>query len=81
MSKAPKKPKLVVSRIEFDLLAIAKALKITPDEVIKALRDGRGAWPFSEIWGANLLNFIKHSNTNQPAHDGVVAIGQLGNLM
>ena len=59
-------PKLVVSVLEFDPAAIANALKITPEQAIGALQDGRGAWPFSEIWGERLYEFIKHSNTNQP---------------
>ena len=44
-------PKLVISRIDFDALKIIDALKISPDETVTALQDGRGAWPFSEIWG------------------------------
>lgn len=43
------KPSLVISRIEFDIAAIASALKVSEDEAISALRDGRGAWPFSEF--------------------------------
>lgn len=70
-------PKLVISRIEFDPVKIAEALKITPDEVVDALRDGRGAWPFSEIWGERLYEFIKHSNTNNPVSDGAIALEQL----
>jgi len=73
-------PKLVVSVLEFDPAAIANALKITPEQAIGALQDGRGAWPFSEIWGERLYEFIKHSNTNQPASDGAVALSQLGDM-
>ncbi len=36
-------PKLVISRIDFDALKIADALKITPDETVTAFQDGRGA--------------------------------------
>jgi hypothetical protein len=71
------KPNLVISRIEFDSAVIAQALKITEEEATTALRDGRGAWPFSEIWGGRLYEFIKHSNTNVPLSDGAVALGQL----
>src|SRR5688500_2813713 len=72
-----RKPKLVISKINFDANAIAAALKVTPEQTIAALRDGRGAWPFSELWGAHLYEFIKHANTNQPFSDGAVALGQL----
>lgn len=71
------KPSLIISRIEFDVTAIASALKISEDQAISALRDGRGAWPFSEIWGEKLYEFIKHSNSNMPFSDGAVALGQL----
>lgn len=71
------KPSLVISRMEFDLPAIATALKITEEEAVVALQDGRGAWPFSEIWGGRLYEFIKHSNSNMPLSDGAVALGQL----
>jgi hypothetical protein len=71
------RPKLIVSKINFDISAIAAALKITSEQVISAFRDGRGAWPFSELWGAHLYEFIKHANTNQPFSDGAVALGQL----
>ena len=46
--------KLVVSKIAFDAGAIASALKISDEDVIAAFRDGRGAWPFTEVWGAKL---------------------------
>jgi hypothetical protein len=71
------KPSLVISRIVFDLTAIADALKITEEDATSALRDGRGAWPFSEIWGERLYEFIKHNNSNAPFSDGAVALGQL----
>lgn len=71
------KPTLIISRIQFDVVAIADALKISEDEATSALRDGRGAWPFSEVWGGKLYDFIKHSNSNMPLSDGSVALGQL----
>lgn len=70
-------PKLVVSKIEFDAAEIAGAMRISRDQAIAALRDGRGAWPFSEMWGERLFEFIKHSNTNNPFSDGAVALEQL----
>ncbi|MBE7184511.1 MAG: hypothetical protein INR68_08910 [Methylobacterium mesophilicum] len=70
-------PKLVVTKIEFNPQSIAEALRIEPDQVISAFRDGRGAWPFSEIWGAKLYEFIKHGNTNVPFSDGAIALEQL----
>lgn len=75
-----KHPKLVVSRVTFDTDAIAKALRIKAEDVIKAFRDGRGAWPFSEVWGESLHGFIKHNNTNYPLSDGAVALSQLGDF-
>ena len=33
------KPSLIISRIEFDVTAIASALKISEDQAINALRD------------------------------------------
>jgi len=71
------RPTLVISIIQFDAEEIAKALRISPKEAVEALRDGRGAWPFSELWGARLYEFIKHSNTNKPVSDGAVALEQL----
>lgn len=70
-------PKLVISKIEFDPNKIADALRIDPEQVVSAFRDGRGAWPFSEIWGAKLYEFIKHGNTNVPFSDGAIALEQL----
>jgi hypothetical protein len=70
-------PKLVISKIEFDPDEIAAALRIPREQAIAAMRDGRGAWPFSEIWGEQLYEFIKHSNTNNPFSDGAVALQQL----
>jgi hypothetical protein len=72
--------KLVVSRITFEVAAIAAALKINAEDVVKAFRDGRGAWPFTEIWGAKLYEFIKHANTNQAFSDGAVALKQLRDM-
>jgi hypothetical protein len=74
------KPQLVVSVVEFDAAAIAAALKLDEHQVVAALRDGRGAWPFSELWGERLFEFVKHSNTNQPSSDGAVALEQLRNV-
>lgn len=74
------KPKLVISSIVFDVDAIAAGLKLVPDQVVTALRDGRGAWPFSEFWGERLYEFVKHSNTNEPSSDGAVALDQLRNV-
>jgi hypothetical protein len=45
--------------------------------VIEGFRDGRGAWPFSEMWAARLFDFIKHSNSNNPVSDGAVALDAL----
>ena len=70
-------PKLIVSCVTFDVTALAKALRITPEQVVQAFRDGRGAWPFSEMWGEQLYEFIKHANSNQPFSDGAVALTQL----
>ena len=64
-------PKLVISLVDFD------ALKIAPDETVTAFQDGRGAWPFSEIWGEHLYEFIKHCNTNNPVSDGAIALEHL----
>lgn len=75
-----RKPALAVTRVLFDPDVIASALKITPDQAVAALRDGRGAWPLSELWGARLYDFLKHGNTNQPVSDGAVALGQLGDV-
>ena len=72
-----KQPKLVISRVRFDTGQIAAALHVSPDEVLEAFRDGRGAWPFSEMWGKTLYEFIKHSNSNKPLSDGLVALEQL----
>lgn len=74
------KPKLVVSIVVFDVDAIAAALKLQPEQVTAAFRDGRGAWPFSELWGERLFEFVKHSNTNEPSSDGAVALEQLRNV-
>jgi hypothetical protein len=74
------RPKLVISRVSFDVEAIASALRLTPDQVIAALSDGRGAWPFSEFWGERLYEFVKHSNTNEPSSEGAVALEQLRNV-
>ncbi len=75
-----KKPKLYISRIRFDPAKIAEALRVRPDDVQRAFTDGRGAWPFSEVWGTRLYEFIAHSNTNNPVSDGVVALQQLGDF-
>jgi hypothetical protein len=69
--------KLIISKITFDIAALSAALKISDDDVVAAFRDGRGAWPFTEIWGAKLYEFIKHANTNQAFSDGAVALKQL----
>ncbi|OYX19612.1 MAG: hypothetical protein B7Z04_08905 [Rhodobacterales bacterium 32-66-9] len=69
---------MAISKLVFDTKMIAKALHIDEDEVVKAFSDGRGAWPFSELWGQSLYEFIKHANTNQPFSDGQFAIGQIG---
>ena len=74
------KPKLIISVIHFDLGALAAALKLTEEQVQAALRDGRGAWPFSELWGEKLFEFVKHANSNQPTSDGAVALEQLRNV-
>tara|TARA_B100002003_G_scaffold249527_2_gene286089 strand:- start:2101 stop:2625 length:525 start_codon:yes stop_codon:yes gene_type:complete len=73
-------PKLVISRLNFDASEIAAALKVTVEDAISAFQDGRGAWPFSEIWGERLYEFIKHSNTNNPLSDGAIALEQLRNV-
>lgn len=70
-------PRLVITRTEFDADAIAKALRLNEPEVVAAFRDGRGAWPFSEQWGARLYEFVKHGNSNQAGSDGAVALEQL----
>jgi hypothetical protein len=72
-----KRPKLVVSCVKFDASLISSALRVTQNEVLEAFRDGRGAWPFSEMWGKTLYEFIKHSNSNKPLSDGMVALDQL----
>lgn len=72
------KPRLAVSILEFDIEAIAEALHLTSAEAQAAFRDGRGAWPFSELWGQRLYEFLKHTNTNVPISDGAFALGQLG---
>ena len=73
-----KKPRLVISRLGFDVGAIAAALHVTEAEAVAALSDGRGAWPFTEMWGQRLYDFIKHTNSNTPVSDGAFALGQLG---
>ncbi|WP_209289016.1 hypothetical protein, partial [Escherichia coli] len=69
--------RLVITRIDFDGGAIARALRLSGAEIVAAFRDGRGAWPFSEHWGARLYEFGKHGNSNQAASDGAVALEQL----
>jgi hypothetical protein len=71
------RPKLIISCIKFKAEKIAAALRIDTQQAIAAFQDGRGAWPFSEYWGAKLYEFIKHSNTNKPFSDGAVALEQL----
>lgn len=70
-------PKLVISKIAFDAQAIASSLRLPLDSVLAAFQDGRGAWPFSELWGERLYEFIKHSNSNNPISDGAIALEQL----
>lgn len=72
-----RRPKIVISRVKFDVGLIADALRLTEEEVIRAFRDGRGAWPFSEMWGQKLYEFIMHSNSNKPLSDGAIALEQL----
>jgi len=60
-------PKLVISRVDFDATKIADALKTTPDEAVTALQDGRGAWPFSEIWGEHGLTPAEFADQLKPA--------------
>ena len=74
------RPSLVVSIVHFDVDAIANALKLDPPQIESAMRDGRGAWPFSEFWGEKLFEFVKHSNSNEPSSDGAVALEQLRNV-
>jgi hypothetical protein len=74
------RPTLVISIVQFDVEAIAAALKLEPAQIAAAFRDGRGAWPFSELWGERLFEFVKHSNTNEPSSDGAVALEQLRNV-
>jgi hypothetical protein len=73
-------PRLVVSVVEFNVASIAKALKLEPAQITAAFQDGRGAWPFSELWGERLFEFVKHSNSNEPSSDGAVALDQLRNV-
>jgi hypothetical protein len=74
------KPTLIISTIEFDADLIANGLKLSVEQVTEAFRDGRGAWPYSEVWGEKLFEFVKHSNSNQPSSDGAVALEQLRNV-
>lgn len=73
------KPLLVISELVFDVAAISEALHVSEADTITALSDGRGAWPFSEMWGQKLYEFVKHTNSNAPLSDGAFVLGQLGN--
>ncbi|MEL6784729.1 MAG: hypothetical protein AAFO61_09910 [Pseudomonadota bacterium] len=69
-----------VLRVQFNTDEIAKVLWLDPNQVEEAFRDGRGAWPFSEMWGERLFEFIKHRNSNQPSSDGAVSMLALGDF-
>lgn len=70
-------PRIVIGSVTFDSGRLSEALKLPVEAVITAFQDGRGAWPFSELWGERLYEFVKHSNSNNPVSDGVVALAQL----
>lgn len=75
-----KRPRLQIIRVHFDTDVLSDALHISKDEVISSFRDGRGAWPFSELWGQRLFEFAKHTNSNEPLSDGLLALERLGDL-
>lgn len=75
-----KLPRIQIVRVNFDLSTLADALHLSHDEVTRAFRDGRGAWPFSELWGQKIFEFAMHLNSNEAGSDGVHALQMLGNL-
>jgi hypothetical protein len=74
------KPRLTAVRLRFDVDALARALRLPAPAVQEAFRDGRGAWPFSEIWGARVFEFVTHGNSNMPVSDGLHALQRLGDV-
>ena len=74
------KPRLQVVSVKFALDELSIALRLPENIVQSALRDGRGAWPFTEAWGERVFEYATHANTNEAFSDGLVSLKRLGNM-
>lgn len=74
MTKIP----LTILEAELSVPAIAAALGLTPDEVVRKFRDPRITSWFAEIWGERMFSYKTHSSSNHPGSDARVEMGALG---
>lgn len=59
-------------RKDFDVNAIASALGISVEAVLKEFKDGRVISRFTEHWCAELYNFVKNDSSDAEGFDGFV---------
>ena len=76
---APARPVIRVTTVVLPIRKLAESLLMREDALRETMRDGRAAWPFSEIWAE------RYALIGAPAHAGadlgysVVAVGK-GNV-
>lgn len=64
------KPPLKVYEFQAEAVAIAQALKIDPEAVVSAFRDGRVSSRFGEHWASRVYGYEREASTNAPFSDG-----------
>lgn len=52
------KQPLLGARVTFPIKRMAAAMCVTEEKMREGMRDGRGAWPFSEHWGLLYIKYL-----------------------
>lgn len=74
MAKTP----LTILETELSSDEIAKALRLTPEQVVSKFQDPRVTSWFAELWGEKLFQYTAHANANVAGSDAALALGDLG---
>ena len=74
----PSKDRLTILEAVLSPDDIAKALCISPQDVVAKFQDPRVTSWFAEIWGERLFSYKKNLSSNHPGSDARIDLGTMG---
>lgn len=75
MPERTKKP-IIITNVTLPVAQMAASFLMTEEEMIDSMRDGRGAFPFSEIWGARYCRMTSVDYRGETRPPDIIGLGK-----